>query len=160
MRYGVDTARHSTTHKKKTKYDIVKTMNDRLLEYNIREEGGDNILQDFKKVLIVLDKRSSKPYHVGSYDYFIQRLASRWGIEIKPLSKEEVEHRESREIEKRVEETVRREYKKLPYGRMRAEEMWDKLKSKIADAKKKREEASKIKPYPVDTKTQGTLQKM
>ena len=102
-------------------------MRDKLSEYNIREEDRETILEDFKKVLIALDKRTSKPYHIGSYDYFILRLASRRGIEIKGLTKEKVEYRESREMEQRVEESVKSRYRGLSYNKKRTEEMWDKI---------------------------------
>ena len=145
------------THKKKTVYDRAKTMEDKLLDYNIADR--DTILEDFKKLLVALDKRTTKPFHVGCYDYFILRLASRRGIQVIPLTEEEVRRREWRMIAKKVEESVRKEYKGLPYNKELIEEMWDRIHEeirKVRDGGVVAPEVPRVSVKPTDIKTPDT----
>ena len=151
-----------STRKKKTEYNRVNTMKDKLLGYNITGEAREGILEEFIKVLIVLDGRGEGK-NIGSYDYFIIRLASRQGINLQPLTEEMVEYRKNKGIEKRIEESVRSKYRGLPYNKKRTEEMWDEIHEEIEKVKsgeKDAPEVPKIKPAPVDIKTTGTLNRL
>ena len=55
------------------------------------------------------------------------RLAARKGIQITPLTKEEVRHRENYQREKMVTDSIENNYKRLRYNRERQEEMWTKI---------------------------------
>ena len=150
------------TNRKRTSHDRAKSMEDKLLDYKISEENREAILKDFKKILVVLDKRTSKPYSVGNYDYLILRLASRRGIEVGTLTPDEIEYRREQGVDKMVEKSVRSKYRGLPYDKKRTEDMWDEIRSRQEKVKTGEVEAPvvKIKSGPVDTKTPETLRRM
>ena len=118
------------THKKRSVYDQGGSMRDKLLEYNISKERGedyrDKILEDFQKVQGALNGKN-----ISSYDYYILRLPARRGIQIIPLPKEEVRHRENYQREKMVTGSIRGAYKRLPYNKKRQEEMWVKIREEL-----------------------------
>ena len=147
--------------KKKTVYDRAKTMNDRVLDYNIVDRGA--ILEDFKTLLGALDGPGDKKYTVGSYDYFILRLASRRGIEITPWTSQETRNHKDRTIDKKIEERVRVEYKGLPYNRKRTEEMWDRIREeqrKVHSGEMDAPEVAEVSILPEDIKTYKSRKKL
>ena len=64
--------------------------------------------------------------------------------QIKPLTEEQVKYRENSDTERRVAESVKSTYKKLPHSKERAAKMWDKINEELGKVDSDEKEAPKI----------------